>query len=157
MRRRDFLQLSAGAAIVPLGNAALLHEWGLSKPLAQQLGEVIPAMTLVDAESAETLWANRRKLFFKPVAGFGSKGAYRGDKLTKRVWSEISNGGYVAQTLAPAHQQDLQIGEETVAMKVDFRCYAYCGEVQLIVARLYRGQTTNFRTLGGGFAAVFVV
>ncbi len=142
--------------LIPLGNASLLHEWGLPEPLAQQVSKVIPATTLVDPASAEKLWANRRKLFFKPVSGFGSKGAYRGDKLTKRVWGEIINGEYVAQTLAPAHQQEIQLGDETVAMKVDLRCYAYRGKVQLLAARLYRGQTTNFRTLGGGFAPVFV-
>ena len=40
-------------------------------------------------------------------------------------------------------------------MKVDVRCYVYRGEIQLLGARLYRGQTTNFRTDGGGLAAVF--
>jgi hypothetical protein len=29
--------------------------------------------------------------------------------------------------------------------------------VLLAAARLYRGQTTNFRTPGGGFAPVFVI
>jgi hypothetical protein len=28
--------------------------------------------------------------------------------------------------------------------------------MQLVVARLYQGQTTNFRTAGGGFAPVYV-
>ncbi len=40
-------------------------------------------------------------------------------------------------------------------MKVDVRNYAYDGTVQLLAARLYQGQTTNFRTPGGGFAPVF--
>jgi hypothetical protein len=31
----------------------------------------------------------------------------------------------------------------------------YDAAVQLITARLYQGQTTNFRTSGGGFAPVF--
>ncbi len=30
-------------------------------------------------------------------------------------------------------------------------------KVLLVAARLYQGQTTNFRTLGGGFAPVFVI
>jgi hypothetical protein len=42
-------------------------------------------------------------------------------------------------------------------MKLDIRAYAYGGRVQLLAARLYQGQTTNFRTPGGGFAPVFVV
>jgi len=33
--------------------------------------------------------------------------------------------------------------------------YVYDAQVQLVAARLYRGQTTNFRTGGGGFAPVF--
>ena len=31
------------------------------------------------------------------------------------------------------------------------------GVIQLVAARLYAGQTTDFRTPGGGFAPVFVV
>jgi hypothetical protein len=34
------------------------------------------------------------------------------------------------------------------------RNYVYEGEVLLRAARLYEGQTTNFRTPGGGFAPV---
>jgi len=43
---------------------------------------------------------------------------------------------------------------ERQSRKVDIRNYTYEGEVQLIAARLYQGQTTNFRTPGGGFAPV---
>ena len=42
-------------------------------------------------------------------------------------------------------------------LKLDLRNYVYQGTVQLVSARLYQGQTTNFRTPGGGFAAVFSV
>ena len=41
-------------------------------------------------------------------------------------------------------------------MKVDVRNYVYDGNVQLLAARLYQGQTTNMRTAGGGFAPVFM-
>jgi hypothetical protein len=40
-------------------------------------------------------------------------------------------------------------------MKFDLRAYAYDGQVQWVAARLYQGQTTNFRTPGGGFAPVY--
>jgi len=43
----------------------------------------------------------------------------------------------------------------TKAMKFDLRAYTYNGEVQWVAARLYQGQTTNFRTPGGGFAPVY--
>ena len=41
-----------------------------------------------------------------------------------------------------------------VALKADVRNYVYAGDVQLLAARLYQGQTTNMRTAGGGFAPV---
>jgi hypothetical protein len=46
-----------------------------------------------------------------------------------------------------------QVGPQTT-MKVDVRNYVYDGQVQLLAARLYQGQTTNMRTAGGGFAPV---
>ena len=42
-------------------------------------------------------------------------------------------------------------GQET-ELRVDIRNYCSQGAVWLRAARLYRGQTTNFRTKGGGFA-----
>ena len=96
--------------------------------------------------------SERKRWFFKPPAGFGSRAAYRGDKLTKRVFEEILHGGYIAQEIAPPSEH--AVGEQT--MKADIRCYVYNGHIQLVAARLYQGQTTNFRTPGGGFAPVFV-
>ena len=43
------------------------------------------------------------------------------------------------------------------ARKTDVRLYVYDGQILLTAARLYQGQTINFRTPGGGFAPVFVV
>jgi hypothetical protein len=58
-----------------------------------------PAPKWSNAADAQRLWDARRSLFFKPVAGFGSRAAYRGDKLTKRVWQDILAGDYVAQAI----------------------------------------------------------
>ncbi|NJC88430.1 MAG: hypothetical protein FIB02_07860 [Desulfuromonas sp.] len=42
-------------------------------------------------------------------------------------------------------------------MKTDLRLYAYRNRILGVTARLYRGQVTNLRTEGGGFAAVKIV
>ena len=42
-------------------------------------------------------------------------------------------------------------------LKMDIRAYVYAGSIQLLAARLYQGQTTNFRTPGGGFAPVYIM
>ena len=124
----------------------------------------VPRTEVVDAADAPRLWDARRGLFFKPVAGFGSRAAYRGDKLTKRVWQDILAGDYVAQAIVapgerviddPGAKMTAPSTSATKAMKFDLRAYTYDGEVQWVAARLYQGQTTNFRTSGGGFAPVY--
>ena len=42
-------------------------------------------------------------------------------------------------------------------LKFDIRAYTYGGQIQLLAARTYNGQTTNFRTEGGGFSPVVVI
>lgn len=118
----------------------------------------IPHTLVVQPDMEAMLWTARKQWFFKPNSGYGSKGAYRGEKLTKRVFGEIMRGDYVAQKLAVPGERSVCVnGAEPVSLKYDVRCYVYDGQVQLVAARLYQGQTTNFRTPGGGFALVRVV
>ena len=139
-----------------LGDEAWLAHAGLDPRLAALLGESVPRTFQVRPEDSERLWQERKGLFFKPAVGFGSRGTYRGDKLTRRVFDDILHGVYVAQALV-APSQRASVSEGEAPFKLDVRNYAYAVEVQLLAARLWRGQTTNFRTEGGGFAPVFVL
>ena len=145
--------------LIALGDPALLAQWGVDAATRQLLVEGIPHTEQVIAAAAEDFWARRRQLFFKPVAGYGSKAAYRGDKLTRRVFEDIIANApqYVSQALVPPSSRQLSVAGEAVAMKIDLRNYVYDGHVQLISARLWQGQTTNFRTPGGGFAPVMAL
>ena len=116
----------------------------------------VPPTVAVSPEQAERFWSERKRWFFKPPAGFGGRAAYRGDKLTKRVFEEILHGGYIAQEIAPPPDHLVAVGDGEQRMKADIRCLVYDRRIQLVAARLYQGQTTNFRTPGGGFAPVFV-
>jgi hypothetical protein len=138
-----------------LGDAAWLRGAGLEPALAELLDQVVPATTTVRSADGARLWQERKKLFFKPFAGFGGRGAYRGDKLTRRVFEEILRGGYVAQALVPPAER--MPAKDGAALKFDVRNFAYGGEVQLLAARLWQGQTTNFRSEGGGFAPVLLL
>ena len=129
-----------------------LRAWGVDASLVQTLSRGIARTERVTREAAARLWEARRKLFFKPAAGYGSKAAYRGEKITRRVWEEILAGDYVAQEFVAPGMRQIGPGQ---AMKVDVRNYVYGASVQLLAARLYQGQTTNMRTAGGGFAPVF--
>ena len=64
-------------------------------------------------------------------------------------------GGHVAQALVTPGERTLSGGDAPQTLKFDLRQYVYEGEVQWTAARLYQGQTTNFRTPGGGFAPVY--
>lgn len=136
-------------------DAARLQALGVPEAMQQILLEHVPRTELVDAAHAQRLWDTRRDLFFKPVAGYGSRAAYRGDKLTRRVWQDILSGDYVAQSIVTPGARLVDENEPPRAMKFDLRAYAYSGAVQWVAARLYQGQTTNFRTPGGGFAPVY--
>ena len=135
-------------------DAAQLQALGVPQATQEVLLKHVPRTEVVNPDDEQRLWAARRGLFFKPVAGFGSRAAYRGDKLTKRVWQEILAGDYVAQSIVlPGERMVDKLDPK--AMKFDLRAYAYDGAVQWVAARMYQGQTTNFRTPGGGFSPVY--
>ena len=138
-------------------DGAALQALGVPEATRALLLDHVPRTEVVLRADAERLWAARRGLFFKPAGGFGSRAAWRGDKLTRRVWEEITarDGDYVAQALAIPGERQLQADPDERPMKFDLRTYAYDRQVQWVAARLYQGQTTNFRTAGGGFAPVY--
>lgn len=139
-----------------LSNPAALTAFGLPQEMLIRLAG-IPKTTLVTSGNADALWRDRKNLFFKPLSGYGGKAVYRGEKVTKGVWADIAAGGYVAQVFAAPGQRMIELDGAPTQRKMDVRLYTYAGETLLSAARLYQGQTTNFRTPGGGFAPVFVI
>ena len=137
-----------------LSNAKALRELGVDSGTIDTLVQGVPHTELVQATDAAMWWAQRKQWFFKPMQGFGSRGVYRGDKLTRGVFESLLGGNYVAQALVPPSER-LHPVSMPGALKVDVRNFVYDAQVQLVAARLYKGQTTNFRTPGGGFAPVF--
>ncbi|WP_318998941.1 hypothetical protein [Marinobacter sp.] len=139
-----------------LSDHAILEGWGLSKDHAQRLHSGIPTTIRVNADDAENLWQQRRDWFFKPVSGHGSKGVYRGSKLTRSTFARILESDYIAQAYVPPSERRVLVDDEPEMLKVDVRLYTYRGSLLLAAARLYRGQATNLRTPGGGFAPVLL-
>lgn len=143
--------------LITLSNTTNLERLGVSEKDKHIVAASVPETCLVTPENSEVLWQQRKAIFFKPVAGFGGKATYRGDKLTKRVWNEILQGHYVAQQQVAPSERGALLDNQPSSLKVDIRAYTYAGKIQLLAARLYQGQTTNFRTEGGGFSPVFVL
>lgn len=141
-----------------LTNRTLLQELGVDNDTIDILLAGIAPTVCVHKQDADTLWVKRKKLFFKPSKGYGSKAVYRGDKLTKRVFEDILQSDYVAQTLVPPSERQLQLASDSPTfLKFDLRLYTYKEQLLLASSRLYQGQTTNFRTVGGGFAQVVII
>lgn len=139
-----------------LSDPAALEAFGLS-PEFRALLAGVPRTTLITPDNSDAAWQSRKDMFFKPLAGHGSKAVYRGDKVTKGVWAEIARGGYVAQAFAAPGLRMIEIDGAAAPRKMDVRLYTYDGRMLLAAARVYQGQTTNFRTPGGGFAPVLVI
>jgi hypothetical protein len=141
-----------------LCDAAALRALGASAEAIAALQAGLPLTRMVHAADHDQWWSERKQWFFKPATGYGAKAAYRGEKVTHRVFEEIMQHDYVAQKFAAPGERMMCIeGAEPAPYKSDVRCYVYDGQIQLIAARLYQGQTTNFRTPGGGFALVRMV
>ena len=116
----------------------------------------------LDVEPPEKIWPLRKDLFFKPKSSFGSKGVFKGASVTKKVFDSFFGNHFIAQKLALPAEIDIAVDlekdgasvREIHKMKYDLRCYTYREELQMIIARVYQGQTTNLRTEGGGFTIV---
>ena len=147
--------------LATLSDGALLATWGVAPDDLAVLQQVVPQTRLVSGVDPAELWAQRRHLFFKPVAGYAGKAAFRGDKITKKTWELIQSGGFVAQDIVPPGQRVVagEAADSTAPnrLKFDVRAFVYDGQIQHLVARVYSGQTTNMTSIGGGFAPVAVV
>lgn len=142
--------------LVLLSDPQELAQLSVSKSLMNVL-QAVPRTVVLTPENATDFWRDRKQFFFKPMRGYGSKAVYRGDKITRSVFEQISSGDYVAQAFAPPSERMMRVEGVPAPRKVDVRLYAYAGKVLLAAARIYQGQATNFRTPGGGFAPVFAV
>lgn len=103
----------------------------------------------------EQLWADRKKLFFKPKNQYGGKSAYRGEKISRSVFQRALDEDFLVQRFAPPPEPRFrQKDVDPSGWKYDLRLYVYEDQIQNVIARLYRGQLTNFNSEWGGFAAV---
>jgi hypothetical protein len=142
--------------LVWLSDETRLRELGADAALARAVAGRVPPTFEVRAQDAERWWNERDRFYFKPAAGYGGKAAYAGAKLTRNAFQHVVGGGYLAQETVQPPRRGKDPGQ---SLKYDLRAYVdpINRDVLLMAARLYRGQTTNFRTAGGGFAPVVVV
>lgn len=127
---------------------------GFPTELEKQIQSVVLSCQTLTSDNKDQLWSERKKMFFKPLRAFGSKQSYKGSSISRKFFDDLTLNETLAQEYVPASEVTFETPEGPQAFKYDLRCYAYMGELQLVVARLYQGQVTNLRTPYGGFACV---
>ena len=138
-----------------LADKQRMHDWNLQTEIEK------PQSLLKIYDLGQTdkdfIWSIRKTLFFKPKNSFGSKQAYKGANMSRKMFDSFYSPEFIAQEYVMPAEIDVIIENTPQKLKYDLRCYAYDGKLQLIIARLYQGQTTNLQTPGGGFAIVKIV
>ena len=130
---------------------------------------LIPTKDVREFANADTLWADRKRWFFKPMRSFGGKATYRGASITRAAFAEVlERTAYLAQEFVPAPEiifptnsssdtasrSASDVASSLKKFKYDLRFFAYRDRIQLGAARIYQGQLTNSQTPGGGIAAL---
>lgn len=113
---------------------------------------MVPDTWVLSDRPKSEWWELRKGLFFKPISGFGSRGVYRGQGMSRGVMERLDENTLVQTRLDP-----ILIETRLGVFKSDYRLYVHDEGVMLMGARLFQGQVTNSQTLGGGFAAVAIV
>ena len=137
-----------------LSDKTRLCDWGLHKEQWSSLKDInrnLIESHILNEHNAEEAWKNKKNLFFKVSQGHGGQSAYRGKTLTQKKFRQLRTSSVLFQEYIPPPVFQDSSGQK---WKFDLRAYAYQGHIQQIVARCYKGQVTNFREEGGGFAAV---
>lgn len=150
----EYFLLADKQRLMDLNNNALLEKLSLSDDQIKTLHAAIPMTKVFSEFDKSDLWAQRKNLFFKPINSFGSKQTYKGASISRKLFDELPTNDFLAQEYIPAPEKVFQTPAGTDSFKFDLRCYAYQDELQMVVARIYKGQVTNLKTQYGGFATV---
>lgn len=150
----EYLLLADKQRLIDWVQPGFLESHGIHGEDLSLLKTILPQSYDLCSENAEEIWAQRKKLFFKPKNAYGSKQSFRGSSISRKAFEELLKDETIAQEFVPAPEQNFETPSGPQNFKFDLRCYAYQGRLQLIIARLYQGQVTNLRTPYGGFGTV---
>ena len=144
----------------------MIDWWSIPQVSSETIRRHLPESFSVNQDNLDEAWNKRKKLFFKPKRAFGSKQSYKGASMSRRIIEDLAAGDFIAQEFIAAPELEFKANDESIKLlghsesqkfKYDLRFYTYQDQLQMAIARLYQGQTTNAKTLGGGFAPVIFI
>lgn len=129
-----------------------LHSLGVSAKDVACINSAVPACRLLAQTDQDQLWSERKQWVFKPVNAYGSRGVLLGSSISRQRFAQLDPDTTLVQRhVPPSLTFHPDIKKE---MKTDFRLFVYQNKILGVTARLYRGQVTNFREAGSGYAPV---
>jgi hypothetical protein len=116
---------------------------------------LIPSFEKTAFPSSDAIWDKRKQLFFKPKRSFGGKSVYRGSSVSRKVFERLMAEDILIQHYWPAQRVPVDDPRSVLNnWRFDLRFFVYAERIQLVVARIYQGQVTNFSSQLGGFTRV---
>lgn len=153
---REYWLLGDKERLIQLGRPEFLDQAQATDEEKTAITKVIiPTFDKSNFGSDEEIWSQRKQLFFKPKRSHGGKSVYRGESVSRKVFERLMQDDILIQRYVPAQRMPVDDPRSVLEnWKFDLRCYAYEDEIQMIAARIYQGQVTNFSSSMGGFTLV---
>jgi len=148
---RSYALLGDKARMVDWWHPGLLEQC-LESQEVELVRAVVPETHLFGAYDRDQAWQERSNWVFKPAARHGGKGVVLGKGISRKRFDSLDEGETVMQQFVPASL----VEHDGVEYKLDLRLYTHGERLIALAARLWRGQVTNFREPGSGWACVRV-
>ncbi len=153
---REYWLLGDKQRLIQLGQTEFLDQCGATEEERAAIEKVlIPTYDKSFFATEDEIWAKRKSLFFKPKRSHGGKSVYRGESVSRKVFERLMQEDILIQRFQPAQIVPTDDPRSVLNnWKFDLRFYVYEDQIQLVCARIYQGQVTNFSSPMGGFTLV---
>jgi hypothetical protein len=153
---REYWLLADKQRLIDFSTPGFLQSAGASAEEIAALQKVlIPSFEMKSFPSQDEIWSERKNLFFKPKRSHGGKSVYRGESVSRKVFERLLQEDVMIQQFKPAQKVPTDDPRSVLEnWKFDLRFFVYRDEIQLVAARIYQGQVTNFASPLGGFTRV---
>ncbi len=150
----EYVLLADKSRLIQWSENDFLSQFPLSSKERENIKDVSLTSEVFNLQKKEEYWENKKSLFFKPLNSFGTKGVYCGSSINRDIFSQLDEN-YLVQEFAPApiaKSYNSKITDKD--WKFDLRAFVYKNYIFSWCARVYKGEVTNRKEPGGGFASV---
>jgi len=148
---RSYALIGDKSRLADIWQANLLERCLPAEQVASIRAIAPPCKRMRDADP-DQLWSERKQWVFKPAARHGGKGVVLGKSMSRTRFAALDREDTIVQQLVPPGK----IVQDGTPFKVDFRLYMHGEDPIALAGRIWRGQVTNFRQPGSGWATIHI-